>query len=417
MADNLITSTIILNKTMQVLHNESAFLGNINTEFNDEFAKKGMKAGATVYPRRPVQFRVRDGATASLQDVNETSVAVTVEPEFGIDFDFTEFDRTLSVDDFSKRYMTPAGKRLATELDSRIATRFYQSVANHSGTPGTTPSTALAMLKAAAILDDIGSCPRDGLRTAALNPLAMAYMVDGLKGLLNDAGIIGKQTKTGLLETNLGMSFQMSQNVPTHTVGVATGTPLVNGATQGTTTAVSTENPYAATTSLVTDGWTNSTAGILKKGDVITLAGVYAVNLENKNTLSYLKQFVVTADVTSGAATGPATVIVSPAIIAAGAYQNVTALPADNAAITVVTGSTVTSYPQNMLFHKDAFTMVTVAMDVPNGMDMAEQITYEGVNLRFVRGFDITNNKRISRFDLMAGFGALRPEWAIRVPG
>lgn len=415
MADNLITSTVILNKTMQVLHNESAFLGAINTEFNDEFAKKGMKAGATVYPRRPVQFRVRDGATASLQDVNETSVAVTVEPEFGIDFDFTEFDRTLSVDDFSKRYMMPAGKRLATELDTRIATRFYQSVANWSGTAGTTPSTALSMLKAAAILDDV-ACPRDGLRTASLNPLAMAYMVDGLKGLLNDGGIIGKQTKTGLLQTNLGMDFQMSQNVPTHTVGPLGGTPLVDGANQGTTTAVVTENPYAATTSLLTKGWTAAAAARLTKGDVVTLAGVYAVNLENKNVLPYLKQFVVTANVSSTAG-GAGTLILSPAIIAAGAYQNVSALPADNAAVTVVTGTASTAYPQNMIFHKDAFTMVTVAMDVPNGMDMAEQITYEGVNLRFVRGYDITNNKRISRFDLMAGFGALRPEWAVRVTG
>lgn len=415
MADNLITSTVILNKTMQILHNESAFLGHINAEFNEEFAKKGMKAGATVYPRRPVQFRVRDGATASLQDVNETSVAVTVEPEFGIDFDFTEFDRTLSVDDFSKRYMAPAGKRLATELDTRIATRFYQSVANFTGTPGTTPSTALAMLKAGAILDDVAA-PRDGLRVASMNPLAMAYMVDGLKGLLNDGGVIGKQTKTGLLATNLGMDFQMSQNVPTHTVGALGGTPLVNGANQGTTTAVATENPYAATTALLTKGWTAAAANRLKKGDVITLAGVYAVNLENKNVLPNLKQFVVTADFAS-LADGTGSVTISPAIIAAGAYQNVSALPADNAGITVVSGTAATAYPQNMLFHKDAFTMVTVAMDVPNGMDMAEQITYEGVNLRFVRGFDITNNKRISRFDLMAGYGALRPEWACRVTG
>jgi len=417
MADNLITSTIILNKTMQTLHNESAFLGAINTEYNEEFAKKGMKAGATVSPRRPVQFRVRSGATASLQDINETSTPITVEPEFGIDFDFTEFDRTLSVDDFNNRYLTPAGKRLATELDTRIATRFYQSVANFSGTPGQTPATALAMLKAGSILDDVGSCPRDGMRTASLNPLAMAYLVDGLKGLLNDSGIIGKQTRTGLLTTNLGMDFQMSQNVPTHTVGAWGGTPLVDGATQGTTTAVATENPYATTTSLLTKGWTNSITGLLKKGDVVTIAGVFAVNLENKNTLANLKQFVVTADVNSGASTGPATLILSPAIIAAGAYQNVSALPADNAAITVVSGAASTSYPQNMLFHRDAFTIVTVAMDVPKGMDMAEQIEYEGVNLRFVRGFDITNNKRISRFDIMAGYGALRSEWATRITG
>ena len=117
----------------------------------------------------------------------------------------------------------------------------------------------------------------------------------------------------------------------------------------------------------------------------------------------------------SGAATGPATLILSPAIIAAGAYQNVTVLPADNAAITVVSGTASTAYQQNIIYSPKAFSMVTVAMDVPKGMDMAEQITYEGVNMRFLRGFDITNNKRISRFDIMAGYGAGRPEWAIRL--
>lgn len=414
MADNLITSTIILNKTMQVLHNESAFLGNISTEYEDEFAKKGMKAGATVFPRRPVQFTVRNGATAVLQDVNETSFPVTVEPEFGIDFDFTDFDLKLSIDEFNNRYMMPAGKRLATELDTRIALRFYQAVANYTGTPGTTPSTALAVLKAAAILDDC-SCPRDGLRIAALNPLATAYMVDGLKGLMNDSGIVGKQTKTGLLATNLGLNFQMSQNIPTHTVGGLGGTPLINGANQGTTNGgVPTANPYAATTTIVTDGWTAAAANRLRKGDVVSFNGVFAVNLENKNVLQNLKTFVLTADAASDGA-GNLTMIVSPGLVDSGAYQNVSNLPADNAAITVLTGAAATPYPQNMIFHKSAFTMVTVGMDVPKGMDMAEQITYEGVNLRFVRGFDITNNKRISRFDIMAGYGASRPEWATRL--
>lgn len=414
MTDTLITSTIILNKTMQSLHNESAFIGHIDTSYEEEFAKKGMKAGATVYPRLPVQFRIRDGATASLQDVTQSTFPVTVEPEFGIDFDFTDFDLQLSVDKFNENFMAPAGKRLATELDTRIATRFYQAVAQFTGTPGTIPATALAILKAGALIDDVAGQNGED-RLASLTPMATAYLIDGLKGLLADGGTIGQQTKTGLMKTNLGMNFQRSQNMPVHTVGAWGGTPLVDGANQGTTTAVATENPKAATTSLVTKGWTNSVTGVLKKGDVVTIAGVYAVNLEHKGALPYLKQFVVTANANSGASTGPATLVLSPAIIAAGAYQNVSALPADNAAITVVSGTASTSYQQNIIYTPKAFSMVTVAMDVPKGMDMAEQITYEGVNMRFVRGFDITNNKRISRFDIMAGYGCGRPEWAMRL--
>lgn len=412
MADNLITSSIITAETLRILHNESAFLGNINREYNDQFAKTGAKAGATVNVRRPVQFTVRSGATANFQDVNETPVPITIQPEFGIDWDFTDFDLTLSVDKFSERYLQPAGKRLATELDMRIAS-LYKQVYNFSGTPGTTPTTALAALNAGVALDN-NACPRDGNRTLALTPLSQAYMVDGLKGLFNSQQEVGKQYRTGMMGTALGMDFQMSQNLPTHQAGPQGGTPLVNGANQGIINSGSTDNPYAATTSLVTNGWTAAAALRLRAGDVFTIAGVFSVNPENKQSTGLLQQFVVTADVSSDAS-GNLTAVISPAIIAGGAYQNVTARPASGAAITVLTGAANTLNGQNVLFHKDAFTLVTVDMDLPRGMDMSERMVSDGVSLRFVRGFDITNNKRLCRFDILAGYAALRPEWACRL--
>lgn len=412
MADTLLSSTKILAETMRIVHNESAFLPHINKEYNEEFAKKGNKAGATVYPRRPVQFTVRDGATASFQDVTESSEAITVEPEFGIDFDFTDFDLSLTIDKFSERYLQPAGKKLATELDTRIASRFYKRIANFAGTPGTTPATALIVGQAQAYLDDLG-VPGDS-RILAMNPFTMASMVDATKGLFNDQKALSEQYKSGLIRTHLGADYQKSANVPVHTVGALGGTPLVNGANQGTVNSGSTDNPWAATTALVTDGWTAAVGNRLKAGDVITIAGVFAVNPDNKQNLGYLKRFVVTADAASDIS-GNSTVTISPAIIAGGAYQNVTARPADNAAITVLTGTAATAYPQNILFHKDAFTMVTVDMDVPNGMDMAERMVVDGVSMRFVRGFDITNNKRLCRFDVMAGFGSLQRDWALRL--
>lgn len=413
MANNIITSSIITNETLRILHNNSAFLGNINTEFEDQFAKKGLKAGSVINVRRPVQLTVRDGAVASIQDVNETTVPITMEQEFGIDWAFSDYDLTLSIDEFTKRYLEPAGKRLAAELDARIATRFYRGVANFSGTAGTTPSTAQSVLDAAVLLDN-NACPRDDNRMLALTPLANAKLVGGMSGLFNDQATQGRQLKTGMMATNLGLDFIMSQNLPTHTVGGLGGTPLVNGANQGLINAGATDNPYAATTSLITDGWTAAAANRLKRGDVFTIAGVFSVNPETKQSTGLLQQFVVTADAASDGS-GNLTATIYPAIIAGGAYQNVTARPADNAAITVLTGSANTSYGQNILFHRDAFTLVTADMEVPNGMDMAEKAMHEGVALRFVRGFDITNNRRICRFDMLAGYGLLRPEWAVRL--
>jgi uncharacterized RmlC-like cupin family protein len=248
----------------------------------------------------------------------------------------------------------------------------------------------------------------------ALTPLSNAKLVGGMSGLFNDQATQGKQLKNGMMSTNLGLDFIMSQNLPTHTVGGLGGTPLVNGANQGLINAGATDNPSAATTSLITDGWTAAVANRLKRGDVFTIAGVTAVNPETKVSTGVLRQFIATADAASDGA-GNLTVAIYPAIIAGGAYQNVTARPADNAAITVLTGTASTAYGQNLMFHRDAFTLVTADMELPKGMDMAERAVEDGVSIRFVRGYDITNNRRICRFDLLAGYGLLRPEWAVRV--
>ena len=413
MANAIITSSIITNETLRILHNESAFLGNINTEYEDQFANKGMKAGSIVNVRQPVQYTIRDGATINIQDVNETTVPITMEAEFGIDWAFSDYDLKLSIDEFSKRYLAPAAKRLAAELDLRIATRFYRGVANFSGTPGTPISTAQAVLDAAVLLDN-AACPRTDGRMLALTPLSNAKLVGGMSGLFNDQATQGKQLKNGMMSTNLGMDFIMSQNLPTHTVGGLGGTPLVNGANQGLINSGSTDNPSAATTSLITDGWTAAVANRLKRGDVFTIAGVFAVNPETKVSTGVLRQFIATADAASDGA-GNLTVAIYPAIIAGGAYQNVTARPADNAAITVLTGTASTAYGQNIMFHRDAFTLVTADMELPKGMDMADRAVEDGVSIRFIRGYDITNNRRICRFDLLAGYGLLRPEWAVRV--
>ena len=161
-----------------------------------------------------------------------------------------------------------------------------------------------------------------------------------------------------------------TQNVQNHTVGVATGTPRVNGANQNVTYANSTGQPSQT---LVTDGWTNSTTGILKAGDVFTIAGVKAVNpvpgegTTGKMVMPYLQQFTVLNDANSGASSGPATLTISPAIITEGPFQTVGAAPADNAVITVL-GSGGKAYPQNMGFHKNAFALVNVPLDMPDGV-------------------------------------------------
>ena len=421
MATAIQTATLITNEVLRIAHNNSAFLGNMGTDYEKNW--KGKYApGSTVYARRPVQFTIRSGAAANIQDITDSTVPIVVQPELGIDFAISDFDLTTAIRNdgsidkaFRERFLKPAGLRISAEVDYQVATLIKNSVANFVGTPGTGPSTYQHIADAQIPMDD-EACPRDGMRYAALSPTANAAVIGGLSGLFNAGPQISDNYKTGVLKDALGLGFTMSQNTPSHTVGPLGGTPLVNGANQGTINSGATDNPYSSTTSLVTDGWTAAAAARLKKGDVITLAGVNSVNPETKADTGNLRNFVVTADVSSDGA-GNATVIISPAIIAGGAFQNVTARPADNAAITVKTGTASTTYRQNILWHRDAVTFVSPEMELPNNMDMAAQSSLAddgGISLRFVRGFDITNNRRISRFDVLWGAAVVKPEWCVR---
>ena len=421
MANSLITSTVITNEVLRIAHNASAFLGNVNTDYDNAWSGQ-YKPGSTVKARGPVQFSHRDGENAVVQDITERSVDVTLQPLLGLDFAVGSTELTTSVGsngnvskEFKDRYLKPAGLKLAALLDYRVGTLMKNGFHQMVGTPGTPPATFADLLNAQVPMDRM-SVPRDGMRMAAIEPGANATIVAGLSGLFNSQSVLADQYKTGVVKTGAGLDLAMSQNVPSHTVGPLGGTPLVNGANQGLINAGATDNPYANTTALVTDGWTAAAAVRLNQGDTFTIANVFSVNPETKASTGVLQSFLVTAQTSSDGA-GAATITISPAIIAGGAYQNVTARPADNAALTITSGAANTTYTNNLIWHKDAFTFVSPKQELPNGMDMAYQASLAdegGISLRFVRGFDISTNKFISRFDVLWGGAVTLPSFGVR---
>lgn len=421
MPNALVTSTIVTNEVLRIAHNASAFLGNVNTDYKESWTGE-YKPGSTVKARGPVQFTHRDGETVNVQDVTERSTDVVLQPLLGLDFAVGSTELTTSVGsngqvskEFKDRYLKPAGLKLAALLDFRIGTLMKNGFHQIVGTPGTAPATITDILQAQVPMDRM-SVPRDGQRMAAIEPGANATIVAGLSGLFNNKEMLGDQYKTGVLKTGLGLDFAMSQNVPSHTVGALGGTPIVAAGSQGLINVGATDNPFAATTSLATSGWTLAAAPRLNRGDTFTIAGVFSVNPETKASTGVLQSFLVTADVSSDSG-GLATIIVSPAIIAGGAYQNVTARPAASAAITITSGAAGVTYTNNLIWHKDAFTFVSPKQELPGGMDMAYQASLAdegGVSLRFVRGYDITLNRFVSRFDILWGGAVTLPNFGVR---
>jgi len=421
MANNLLTSQILTNEVLRIAHNKSAFLGNTNSDFKDSWDKE-LKPGNKVTARAPVQFTHRDGEVANPQEVTERGVDVVLQPLLGLDFTIGSTELTTSIGNdgkassaFKKRYLEPAGLKLAALLDYRLGTLLKNGTHQIVGTPGTPPASFADLLQAGVPLDRM-SVPRDGQRMAAIEPGANATIVAGLSGLFNNKEVLGEQYKTGVIKTGAGLDIAMSQNAPSHTVGPLGGAPVVAAANQGIINVGTTDNPYAATTSLLTSGWTAAAALRLNAGDTFNIANVFSVNPETKASTGVLQSFLATAAVSSDAG-GAATIICSPAIIAGGAYQNVTIRPAASAAITITSGAANQTYTQNMVWHRDALTFVSPKQELPGGMDMAYQASLAdegGISLRFIRGFDITNNKFISRFDVLWGAAVTLPNFAVR---
>ena len=400
MANTLLTIDMITRESIRVLKNELGFAKGVNRQYDDQFANKDAQIGSTINIRKPARYVVSDGATLVNQDVTDESVPLTLDSQKHVGLRFTSKELALSVEEFSKRYISPAMCALANKIDHQ-GLGVYKQVYNAVGTPGTTPATFKVMIDAGTKLSE-NATPLDSDRNICFNPAASGEMADALKGLYQSQSQIKKQYEKGLMGLAAGFNIKMDQNIRQHTVGAHGGTPLVNGAAQ-------------SGASLITDGWGVGVT-TLKEGDVFTIALVYSVNPQSRESTGKLQQFVVTADNADTA--GAMTLAISPSISATGAYKNVTALPADNAAITVL-GSASTLYPQNIAYHKDAFALGMADLPLPGGVDMAARISDKdsGISMRLIRAYDINSDRFPCRLDVLFGWKTLYPELACRIIG
>lgn len=401
--NSLITPSVIAKEALMQLEN-NLVMGQL---VHRDYAKEFTKVGSTVSIRKPVKFRSSTGATRVSSDVIEGTVPLVIDTQRHVSWDFLSSDLTLTVEDYSERYIKPAMIELSQQVESSLM-GLYSTVPMWTGTAGTTPATFLVLGGARRKLVE-HAAPQDTLN-AILDPAAALNVANDLKTLFTP-----QKTQTALERVKVGkyagFDTYESASVVNHTVGALGGTPLVNGASQ-----VSTSTPQVNSQSLITDGWTAAAANRLKAGDVITIAGVLDVNPKTYQSLGYVKQFVVTSDVASDGS-GNATLTISPPIVVSGPYQNVTAAPADNAAITVVTGTASTAYAQNLCFHKNAFALVMADLDMPDGAAFKARERANNMSVRVVKDYDIDTDRDIIRLDILYGVKTIYPELAVRLTG
>jgi hypothetical protein len=394
---------MITRKALEILENNLVITRTVNRQYDDSFAVEGAKIGSTLRIRLPDRALVTDGAALQVQDDNEQFTTLSVSSQKHIGVNFTTAELTMQLDDFAERVLKPRISQLASSIDADVANSF-KSIYNSVGTPGTTPATSLVLLQGQQKLNEAAAVMSP--RYATVNPAANAGLVEGMKGLFNPTDVVSRQFKNGLMGTGvLGYEeINMSQSIKQFSTGTFSRS--------ASTTVTTTISAQGATTVAMTQGSATTT---LKVGDVFTIAGVFAVNPQTRESTGSLQQFVVTED-TAGVA-GAFTVKISPAIYtSANALATVDSFPQSGAVVTFL-GAASTQYPQNLIYHKDAISFATADLLLPQGVDMASRQVHNGISLRIVRQYDINNDRMPCRIDVLYGYGVIRPQMAVRMWG
>ena len=405
MANTILTPTAVTREALRVLHQKLNFVGSINRQYDDSFAKSGAKIGSSLKIRVPNEFTVRTGKPIDVQNVSEASETLTVATQKGVDINFASDELTLSLDDFSGRILEPAMSVLAANIEYD-AMSMYKSVYREVSDVGAAITVADVLGAGKKLTDSLA--PVSG-RTLNLNTQDNVDLVDALKGLFNDPAKLSKNYRDGMVAANfLGFENVMQNTLwPVHTTGTDDGTG------DYLTDIAAGENDGDAGLLNVDTG-----AGSFKIGDVVTIQDCFRVHPETKVSTGKLMEFVVTADATPGAGGGDLSI--SPYIVTSGARQNCTGL-ADGKAVykresdeSTAIGASA-DYAISLAYHRDAFAFASADLIMPKGVDFSAREVLDGISMRIVRQYDINNDAFPCRIDVLYGYKAVRPQLACRL--
>jgi hypothetical protein len=396
---------MITAEAVMIFKNSNAFMQNLNTQYDSSFAINGAKIGSQLRVRLPLDYTVTDGPALQAQDSQEQQLTLALATQRHVDLSFSSAEQTLSVDDYAERFLLPAMNNLAGNIASTIMAGseggVCNLVANFDANNNILAPGLQQVLDSRALLADNSAPLLD--RKFVNDPHTMARLTGSLSGLLNPATDISKQYRDGSVYNAAGYTWLEDQTAIKHVTGTfSAGT--VNGASQTGTTLT-----------------TNAITGTLNAGDIITIAGVNAVNRVTKQSLQTVRQFVVTSNVLTGATSIP----IYPAIVPGGAgyvattgqgaqqYQTVDVSPANSAVISLVTNASST-FRKNIAFAPEAITMVTADLEKPP-MTECSRKEYDGVSMRILRSYVPGTDQTVTRADVLFGYLYIRPEWAVIV--
>lgn len=378
----------------------------------------GWKAGQTINVRCPLYFRVKSGWSIDLVNIVDSYVTMPAPSPYHVAYTITPAEAALEIDPFSDRIIKPAMLAIGDFLDRLYFSTMYKNIPNEVGTPGTAPSYRTYLEAYARLERELA--PKDD-RYCIINAASGIELRDQFKGLFLQE-MVGGIVQRGKLSENLnGFRLYETENVPRHTVGTwPDGSNLVDDTVaEGDTDINFDQNGVGA-------------AYTLKAGDIFSIAATNAVNKVSGVNSGQLRQFVVTADtVYAEAIAMGGDYNVTPAIIpgtspwkiySASAtedylpYQNVHALPLNNAVITPV-GTNGQTYTVNLAFHRECAALCMIPVPVPDDIKWKATIAQNGVAISCAKEGTIDDLSQKIRFDIYCSIKTINPFLGCRIAG
>lgn len=393
-----LTHQMVAREAAKMLVEQNTVVSNINTNRSSEFGEEvsGYKKGETVkvmVPPVPVTYSGASFAGGgSAPALDETYVNLTVDQQQHVALSFGAKEQKLEISDFKKRFLQPAMTALSSKVNSILLAEMKNKTPNVVGTWGTVPATRAVWRSAASTLDR--NLAPEGDRSAHFSTDANDALAEANSALFHSSEELRAEFSKNAVGSFANLEFYKQLSLAVHTNGAGAGY-LMNGATQtGATLTVDTGT------------------GIITRGSIITITGVNSVHPITGADNGKPRQFVVTADVSSGATSIP----VYPALIptSASLIGTVTVSPADNAAITVF-GTASTAHTQNLVFHEDAFASAFVPLPVLASCE-GYTATVKGISVRVMTFGDGKADLENTRIDVLFALpAAIRPDHAVRV--
>lgn len=412
MANNFLNTNWVSMEILRLLLNMLEVCEYFNRDWERDFNKE-FAPGSQISVKFPQRFIASSGMGYAPQGLNRVSTTISLDQWIQIAFEWDDYERAVKLErteeELRENYWIPAAAAMGQEFDSRAAQFAWLNTSNVVGTLGTDPTSVSTFYAARQRMKE-KACP-PGKRAMLISSSMMASLGSNITNIFHPADELTKMFKEGALGKLAGFDFFESNSLYSATAGTWASAVTVNGANQsGTQLAIT------------------ATAGdTFNAGDKISLANVNQVNPMTRRIPGAPRngQFTITQSLTALGSGNAADVLsILPAIYGPGSqYQNVDALPANAAALTLWPGTTSPngkSGTVGLALSRFAFALVGAKLYVPKSVEQGGQAQdpETGLAIRKVVAWDPVRSMQINRMDSLIGFGNLyQDNGAVAVAG